>query len=160
MKRKIYTIGYTGFTLDEFLGTLEKNNIECLIDVREIPISRKRGFAKLALSHKLGEYDIRYEHFRSLGSPKELRHRVREDREYITFFAGVHEHIQQQSGLDAISQLLEISQEFRSCIMCCCPRWDYCHRKCIVEVIEATSGMTFSHLEKPETQRTLFRKAA
>ena len=160
MKRKIFTIGYTGFTLDEFLDTLARNQVECLIDVREIPISRKKGFAKTALSNALSTSGISYEHFRPLGSPKELRHQVREDRQYIKFFAGVHKHIREEAGREAITQLLHISQERRSCIMCCCPRWDLCHRKCIVDVLTDLSGMTFSHLQKSDVQPLLFRKAA
>lgn len=159
MKRKIFTIGYSGFSLDEFVSVLASNEIECLIDVREIPISRKRGFAKNALKDELAEHGIDYAHFKALGSPKVLRHQVREDREYPVFFRGVHEHLQQDAGTDAIETVLDKCQSVRSCIMCFCPEWDFCHRKCIVELLEP-SGMTFEHLTKPEPQRTLWRKAA
>lgn len=159
MKRKVFTIGYTGFGLNEFVSVLASHRIECLIDVREIPVSRKRGFAKNALKDELGEHGIAYEHFKALGSPRQLRHQVREDRKYSAFFRGVHEHLQQDAGAGALETVLGKCKVMRSCIMCCCPDWAFCHRKCIVEMLEA-SGMTFEHLNKPDPQRTLWRRAA
>ena len=53
MKRKLYTIGYSGFDIESFIDKLLLNEIECLIDVREIPISRKKGFSKNALLTRL-----------------------------------------------------------------------------------------------------------
>ena len=68
MKRKLFTIGYIGLTLEEFIDGLTSRGIECLIDTREIPISRKKGFSKSSLELELGRAGIVYRHFRLLDS--------------------------------------------------------------------------------------------
>ena len=160
MKRKLFTIGYTGVGIEKFIEKLVRNDIECLIDVRELPISRKAGFAKTALTQHLSEVGINYRHFKPLGSPKALRHKVREDRKYPVFFKGVHRHLNQESGIEAMEQTIEIARSLRSCLMCCCPDWEHCHRKCLVEVIEESTTMTFDHLAFGDQQQTLWSKAA
>ncbi|MEN6328638.1 MAG: DUF488 domain-containing protein, partial [Syntrophomonas sp.] len=59
---KIYTIGYEGKTVDEFLRVLEKAKISIVIDVRENPNSRKKGFSKKILSETLNNNGIQYRH--------------------------------------------------------------------------------------------------
>jgi uncharacterized protein (DUF488 family) len=65
------TIGYEGADVDDFVATLRSAGIRRLIDVRELAISRRRGFAKRALSGALADADIEYVHLRGLGDPKE-----------------------------------------------------------------------------------------
>jgi uncharacterized protein (DUF488 family) len=48
-KSELLTIGYEGREINEFVKYLKQYNISCLIDIREIPISRKKGFSKSAL---------------------------------------------------------------------------------------------------------------
>ena len=48
---------------------LKKIGIEQLVDVREIPLSRKNGFAKNALKKALDNNGIIYKHLPELGSP-------------------------------------------------------------------------------------------
>ncbi len=79
--KSLFTIGFTGLQLDEFIGQLKSAKIELLLDVREIPISRKRGFSKTSLSENLLQSGIEYRHLKWLGSPKTLRHEVRETRD-------------------------------------------------------------------------------
>lgn len=43
---ELLTIGYEGRKIDEFIERLKEFNISRLIDVREIPFSRKPGFSK------------------------------------------------------------------------------------------------------------------
>ncbi len=159
MKRKLFTIGYTGVGINEFVEKLVRHDVECLIDVRELPISRKAGFAKTALGQHLADNGIEYRHFKALGSPKALRHQLRKDRKYPVFFKGVHRHLNQDAGVEEMKQALEVAKEMRSCLMCCCSDWELCHRKCLVEVIEETTSMTFEHLAFGD-QQTFWSKAA
>ena len=56
----LHTIGYDGGSIGDFLATLGAVGIGLLIDVRDVPISRKTGFSTSALSGWLA----------SLGHPK------------------------------------------------------------------------------------------
>jgi uncharacterized protein (DUF488 family) len=50
---KICTIGYEGLDIDAFMSLLAENDIETVVDVREMPLSRKPGFSKKALEAAL-----------------------------------------------------------------------------------------------------------
>ena len=160
MKRKMYTLGYSGYGIDAFVDKLVANDIECLIDVREIPISRKKGFAKNALRESLLDNGIEYRHHKPLGSPKLLRHQVREDRDYSTFFTGVRKHLAKPAGVEAVREAIKTGREMRSCLMCFCPDWENCHRSCVVDAILASSYFSFEHLGLNEGQRKLWTAKA
>lgn len=42
----VYTIGYEGIDLEQFIDIIKKNHIDTIIDVRKNPVSRKKGFSK------------------------------------------------------------------------------------------------------------------
>lgn len=76
-KTALFTIGYEGRQLDEFLVILSANKIDRLIDVRELPLSRRRGFSKTPLAKALGEHDIEYVGLREAGNPHhKLKHEL------------------------------------------------------------------------------------
>ena len=45
---RIFTIGYEGTTVPEFIAVLQKASVERVIDVRALPLSRRPGFSKSA----------------------------------------------------------------------------------------------------------------
>lgn len=69
-EKHLYTVGYEGVDLDEFIATLKTFGIKQIIDVRDLPLSRKRGFSKNALASALAEAGVKYLHVKSLGDPK------------------------------------------------------------------------------------------
>lgn len=48
-KTILYTIGYEGISLEEYLNRLIKNDVKVLVDVRKNPLSMKYGFSKSQL---------------------------------------------------------------------------------------------------------------
>lgn len=56
----IYTIGYEGYAIEQFIKKLKDSNVQQLIDVREIALSRKNGFSKSILGEELKKAGIRY----------------------------------------------------------------------------------------------------
>lgn len=67
--RAIVSIGYEGRTIGELISELRRRGVTRLIDVRQLPLSRKRGFSKSSLSAHLDQADIEYRHVRSAGNP-------------------------------------------------------------------------------------------
>jgi uncharacterized protein (DUF488 family) len=53
MNHTIATIGYEGSTIDDFVVALLHVSIDVLIDVRDLPLSRKKGFSKNQLAGAL-----------------------------------------------------------------------------------------------------------
>ena len=66
----LYTVGYQGIDIEIFLPSLLDAGVNQVIDVRQYPISRKRGFSKTALSEKLAGVNIAYCHIRDIGLPQ------------------------------------------------------------------------------------------
>ncbi|HET7282589.1 MAG TPA: DUF488 domain-containing protein, partial [Sphingomicrobium sp.] len=77
---KIFTIGYEGATVGEFLAALKQAGIGRVIDVRALPLSRRPGFSKTALRAALEESEIEYVHLKALGTPPEGRTAARAGR--------------------------------------------------------------------------------
>jgi uncharacterized protein (DUF488 family) len=68
-KTALYTIGYEGRALDELIAILSAERIERVIDIRELPLSRRRGFSKTPLGEALRAAGIEYMHMRQAGNP-------------------------------------------------------------------------------------------
>ncbi|MBA2771969.1 MAG: DUF488 domain-containing protein, partial [Sphingomonas sp.] len=56
----IFTIGYEGVTIGEFVVALQRAGVERLIDVRALPLSRRPGFSKTPLRAALNQVGIDY----------------------------------------------------------------------------------------------------
>ena len=69
MGNKVVSIGYQERSLHELLHVLKAHNVGKLIDVRQLPLSRRRGFSKTALAKSLATKRIAYCHIRSAGNP-------------------------------------------------------------------------------------------
>lgn len=66
----VASVGYQGFqSADEFADRVAAAGVERVIDVRELPVSRKRGFGRRLLSLRLAESGIDYVHMGELGNP-------------------------------------------------------------------------------------------
>ena len=66
---RVISIGYEGRSLDDFLHVLETRQVTTLLDVRELPLSRRKGFSKTALEDSLREKGIGYAHLKFAGNP-------------------------------------------------------------------------------------------
>jgi len=65
----VFTIGYSGRTLPEFIGVLQGAGVTRVVDIRELPLSRRRGFSKTPLREALAKNGIEYVHVRAAGNP-------------------------------------------------------------------------------------------
>lgn len=65
----VISVGYEGRSIEQIVATLTQYGVQKLIDVRELPISRKRGFSKNALGDHLQKAGIEYLHLKAAGNP-------------------------------------------------------------------------------------------
>ncbi|MEJ7731355.1 MAG: DUF488 domain-containing protein [Polyangiaceae bacterium] len=66
---RLFTIGYAGKTLADLLAQLGAAGVTRVVDVRALPLSRKKGFSKTALAEALAGAGIEYVHLRAAGKP-------------------------------------------------------------------------------------------
>lgn len=136
----LYTIGYQAKTSAAFLDALGQVSIELVVDVRELPLSRKRGFSKTALERTLADAGIRYASLRALGTPKPIRDRLRSDSDYVAFFKAYRQHLLTQR--DALETLMELVHSARVCLMCYEADHTQCHRSLLVDELAAVENHT------------------
>jgi len=131
MNKILYTLGYEGRNLREFLSILKSNNIHFLIDVRQIANSRKKGFSKSQLEKKLKRLDINYIHFRELGSSKELRDYLKDTDDFDGF--RIKYKILIKDTKDKINDLLKLIVKDYCCLLCYEKEATKCHRSLIAD---------------------------
>ena len=134
----LYTIGYEGRDLDSFVSRLDSFNVERVVDVREIPLSRKRGFSKSALRERLEEEGFEYIHLRELGSPKAMRHKLREDKDYQSFFRAFSTYL--ENNRLAIEEVYQYVLDATCCLLCFERISEKCHRSMVAEKIKERDG--------------------
>lgn len=138
MPKKLFTIGYEGLDIDSFITHLKNNAIECLLDIREIPLSRKRGFSKVALSDRLNEENIHYVHLGELGSPKHIRYELKVNHDYSNFFEKMHKHLANKKH--TIESAYHYVTDYKCCLMCFERLAAQCHRKIVARRIKERDG--------------------
>ncbi len=143
---ELFTIGYEGKDIEAFLGSLEDNAVDCLLDVREIAFSRKKGFSKTALSTALEGRGIEYVHLKELGSPSALRGELKSTGDYVKFFEGMEEYLTTQR--EGIERAYNHVTQRRCCLMCYEKLATMCHRKIVAKKIKERdgNGMEVKHL--------------
>ena len=95
----VFTAGYQGQAIGDFLAKLKKANIELVLDVRYNPVSRVRGFSKSSLSDSCETSGMAYKHLRNLGIPSELRKSLATPEDYRRLFDKYeHELLPQAAG--------------------------------------------------------------
>jgi hypothetical protein len=75
----LMTIGYEKLAPEDFFRLLEKGRVSLLVDIRELPLSQRRGFSKSALRAAVIAGGMKYEHIRELGCPRDIRHQYRKE---------------------------------------------------------------------------------
>ncbi len=138
MSKALYTIGYEGTHIDYFIDNLHENNIQCIIDVRALPLSRKTGFSKTQLSQRLHSAEIQYIHLGVLGTPKDIREELKLTRDYSTFFKKMDTYLSNKQ--EAIEVAYDHVMNSTCCLMCFEKFAAQCHRKLVAEKIKATNG--------------------
>lgn len=135
---KLFTIGYEGRNIDEFVSLLKENSITRLIDVREVPLSRKKGFSKSRLNERLQNENIEYVHIKALGSPTEIRKKLKTDWNYKSFFKAFSVYLHQNWW--AIENAYQYLSNGVNCIMCFESHPFQCHRSTVADKIKEHDG--------------------
>ena len=131
---RIFTIGYEGATVAEFLAALQKAGVERVIDIRAVPNSRRPGFSKTPLRNALAEAGIDYVHLRALGTPADGRAAARAGRkdELKRIYAG---QLELPEAIAETGKMLDLSREKPSALLCYERDPAACHRTLLLEAV-------------------------
>jgi uncharacterized protein (DUF488 family) len=140
---RIFTIGYEGTTVPEFIAALRNAGVERVIDVRALPLSRRPGFSKTPIRAALAEAGIDYVHLKALGTPAEGRAaaRARRHADLERIYAG---QLELPEAMAQSAQMLELAREKPSALLCMEREPAHCHRTLLIDAVAANS--TVVHL--------------
>lgn len=85
-EQSLFTIGYEGISLENYLNKLVENNISLLIDVRKNPLSMKFGFSKTLLKKYCNSLNIVYIHIPEVGITSNKRQSLESQKDYDNLF--------------------------------------------------------------------------
>jgi uncharacterized protein (DUF488 family) len=142
-KTVLFTIGYEGISLEEYLNRLLKNDVKILVDVRNNPLSMKYGFSKSQLKRYCENLGIQYMHFPEVGIQAEQRQELNTQTDYEQLFflyrkSNLTKTIPTQT---VILNLLK--QHKRIALTCFEANICQCHRKHLAEAIESLPNFEY-----------------
>jgi len=137
---RIYTIGHSNLSFEQFISLLKEHKIDLVIDIRRYPSSRKfPHFNRPVMSELLAAENIRYLWLESLGG---RRHSVKQEkpvnlglkimgfRNYVDYMATGEFH-------RAVDELLSEAAKARTAIMCAEKLYWKCHRRLLSDYLTA-----------------------
>lgn len=144
-KISLFTAGYEGLAVSEFIEKLKEESVTVLFDIRYRPQSRKPGFSKNALAAECERGGIRYLHDPKLGTPPDQMAEMKEAGEYTPeIFERYRTFLLEQK--DSLAQAVEVATGETTCLVCYEADYRRCHRKVVAEEIGKRSGLPVNHL--------------
>ncbi len=138
-----FMIGYEKIDVEELFDMLETAGVHCLVDVRNLPRSRRAFYNKDVLQRKLNDlseahgYKIEYISITALGNPPENRKGHCGSPEAT---AAYRSHVLTQEA--ALDELQGIIGRCRTALMCYEADPACCHRSELAVIIAERYGLT------------------
>jgi hypothetical protein len=131
----LFTIGYEGISLEEYLNRLIKNDVKVLVDVRNNPLSQKYGFSKGLLSACCNKLGIEYVHYAEVGIQSEERKALENQSDYDSLFESYRKNTLPRTVATQRQILSLLVQKQRIALTCFESDICQCHRKHLSEAI-------------------------
>lgn len=135
-KSVLFTIGYEGISLEEYLVRLLKNDVKALVDVRNNPMSMKFGFSKSQLKKYCQSLGIEYVHIPEVGIQSEQRQELNTQSDYDKLFTIYRQKNLPNTVASQINILNLLSEYKRIALTCFEANICQCHRKHLAEAVQ------------------------
>jgi uncharacterized protein (DUF488 family) len=155
---ELMTIGYEALSGADFFGILKRCGVTMLVDIRELPISRKPGFSKAALEAAVVKRGMKYEHVVELGCPRDVRHDSRADGDWARYTKRFKAYLEGQT--EPLEKLAGRMKEERCCLLCYEEDYNFCHRSFVAEKVTTLvdEDVKINHLTGPMKGRVVLRR--
>ena len=158
---KIWTVGHSTRSGEEFVEILRAHGIEVLVDVRTYPGSRRYPqFNREALSERLSEAGIKYKHQPKLGGRRAARPDSHNTAWRNVQFRGYADHMETDEFKSGVRELLELAASARVAVMCAEAVWWRCHRSLLADYLKAEGHEVLHILDEKKTEEHPFTSAA
>lgn len=140
---KIYTIGFTKKTLEDFITRLKKAGVQRVVDIRLNNSSQLSGFAKSKdLEFILKQFGIEYISVKSLAPDKALLDKYRENKDWDDYEANFRALMDARNSKKMLDEL-QLDKKV-SCFLCSEDKPEKCHRRLVAEMLG--KGFEILHL--------------
>lgn len=162
MPPRIWTIGHSTRSLEEFINLLESNGIKLLADVRLLPGSKRYPhFNREALAASLVSQHIAYEHFPELGGRRKARPDSPNTAWRNLSFRGYADHMETPEFQEGVARLLDlVSATGPTAIMCAEAVWWSCNRTLISDYLKVRGHEVLHILDDKKKQPHPYTSAA
>ena len=139
-RKTLYTIGYEGLNIEQYLNKLIRNNVKVLCDVRRNPVSMKYGFSKNQLMRACNSLHIKYFHFPSLGIASEMRQSLETQNDYDLLFEAYKSTVLKNEIVPQ-KLIVELIRLYNNVAITCFESdINKCHRTHLANVLTKTEG--------------------
>jgi uncharacterized protein (DUF488 family) len=145
----LYTLGYEGLDINTFVARLQAVGTKTVVDVRELPLSRKRGFSKSSFKQALAAVGIEYHHLPQLGCPKPIRNRYRADGDWNAYTRSFLSYVATQVA--PVRELVKLVSASPACLVCFEADHTLCHRSFVARAARKFGGPAVMHLTAKTT---------
>jgi uncharacterized protein (DUF488 family) len=158
---ELWTIGHSTRKIDEFIGLLQKNDINAIADVRRFPGSRRHPqFSQAQLSASLAEAGIKYFHFPELGGRRTPIPESPNTAWRNAAFRGYADYMMTGEFRAGMARLEVIAETSRTAVMCAEALWWQCHRSLIADDLKARGFSVWHILSTGKVELHPFTSAA
>jgi len=150
---KIYTIGHSTHSIEDFIEMLKVNNIKQLVDIRTIPKSRYNPqFGEEELKKSLEKENIKYVYMKDLGG---LRPKSKDSINLgwrNLSFRNYADYMQTDEFKKALEELITISKKEITAIMCAEAVPWRCHRSLVGDALTVKKVEVLDIFSKTSTK--------
>ena len=140
---RVWTIGHSNHSLEQFVDLLVNHAIEILVDIRRFPGSRKfPHFRQESLSESLKQIGIEYHWLQGLGGRRGVSNPStgNNDAWQNNSFRNYADYMQTEEFRAAFQELQRLAGDGRTTIMCSESVYWRCHRRLVSDFVTASGG--------------------
>lgn len=139
----LFTIGYEGISLEEYLNRLIKNSVKLLVDVRKNPLSQKYGFSKSSLTKYCGNLGIDYIHIPEVGIDSSKRRELNNQTDYDELFAEYRNTVLVET-LETQKRIVGLLEQYKRIALTCFEAETcQCHRTHLAEKLKKSPNFKY-----------------
>ena len=158
---KIWTVGHSTRSGEDFSQILKSHGIEVLVDVRTFPGSRRYPqFNRDTLAGSLSGIGIKYKHEPRLGGRRTARPDSHNTVWRNAQFRGYADHMETEEFKNGVRELLELAATARTAVMCAEAVWWRCHRSLLADYLKAAGHEVIHIRDEKKTEEHPFTSAA
>ena len=144
----LFTLGYEGLSLEEYINLLLKHDVKMLLDVRKNAQSMKYGFSKKTLQTACENVNILYEHCPDVGIVSDKRKNLQTQADYDALFAEYRATVLKQTEPVQRELCRKIEKAERAALLCFEKKPAMCHRSHLAAAFTRhfTNSIPLQHL--------------